>query len=100
MVVILYVFHDFSILEALRMARKFDIKRSMHKDMVYGSLMELVKNKQVWHESTVSPEYSHLTEAGKDAIVHVVEEMFRGMQTIHNQEIKEEAKRQTMDALK
>jgi acid stress-induced BolA-like protein IbaG/YrbA len=82
------------------MARKFDIKRSMHKDMVYGSLMELVKNKQVWHESTVAPEYSHLTDDGKDAIIHVVEEMFRGMQTIQNQEIKEEAKRQTLEALK
>ena len=82
------------------MARKFDIKRSMHKDMVYGSLMELVKNKQVWHESTVAPEYSHLTDDGKDAIIHVVEEMFRGMQTIQNQEIKEAAKQQTLEALK
>lgn len=82
------------------MARKFDIKRSMHKDMVYGSLMELVKNKSVWHESSVSVEYSHLTEDGRDAIIHVVEEMFRGLQTIHKQEVKEEAKRQTLDALK
>jgi acid stress-induced BolA-like protein IbaG/YrbA len=82
------------------MARKFEIKRSMHKDMVYGSLMELVKNQRVWHESSVSPEYSHLTEDGKNAIIHVVEEMFRGMQTIQRQEIKEEAKRQTLEALK
>jgi len=82
------------------MARKFEIKRSMHKDMIYGSLMELVKNQRVWHESSVSPEYSHLTEDGKAAIVHVVEDMFRGMQTIHNQEVKEEAKRQTLESLK
>jgi len=82
------------------MARKFNIRRSMHKDMIYGSLMELVKNQRVWHESSVSPEYSHLTDDGKDAIIHVVEELFRGMQTIHNQEVKEEAKRQTLAALK
>jgi hypothetical protein len=100
MALILYVFHDFSILEALQMARKFNIRRSMHKDMTYGALMELVKNKSVWHESSVSPEYSHLTDDGKDAIIHVVEEMFRGMQTIHNQEVKEEAKRQTFERLK
>ena len=62
--------------------------------------MELVKNQRVWHESSVSPEYSHLTDDGKDAIIHVVEELFRGMQTIHNQEVKEEAKRQTLAALK
>ena len=82
------------------MARKFNIRRSMHKDMIYGSLMELVKNQRVWHESTVSPEYSHLTEDGKDAIIHVVEEMCRGMQTIQRQEIKEEAKKQTLESLK
>lgn len=82
------------------MARKFNIRRSMNKDMVYGALMELVKNKMVWHESTVSPEYSHLTEDGRDAIVHVVEEMFRGLQIIHTQEIKEEAKKQMIEELK
>lgn len=62
--------------------------------------MELVKNQRVWHESTVSPEYSHLTEDGKAAIIHVVEDMFRGMQTIHKQEVKEEAKKQTLESLK
>jgi hypothetical protein len=82
------------------MARKFDLKRSMNKDLVYGGLLELSRNRLVWHESTVSPEYSHLTEDGKTAIIHVVENMFRGLQIIHEQEIKEEAKRQTLEALK
>jgi hypothetical protein len=82
------------------MAKNFNIRRSMNKDLVYGGLLELSKNKLVWHESTVSPEYSHLTEDGKDAIIHIVENMFRGLQTIHNQEVKEEAKKQTLDTLK
>lgn len=72
----------------------------MNKDIVYGSLLELSQNSKVWHESSVSPEYSHLTEEGKEAIIHVIEEMFRGLQTIHQLEIKEEAKRQTLEALK
>ena len=82
------------------MAKKFDLKREMNKDIVYGALLELSRNKKVWHESTVAPEYSHLTDDGKDAIVYVIEDMFRGLQTIHNQEVKEEAKRQTLEALK
>ena len=82
------------------MARKYDIRRAMHKDMLYGSLLELSQNSKVWHESSVSPEYSHLTEDGKTAIIHVIEEMFRGLQTIHKQEVKEEAKRQTLESLK
>ncbi len=97
---ILYGFRASYILEGLKMARKYDIRRSMHKDMLYGAMLELAKNQRVWHESTVSAEYSHLTEDGKDAIIHVVEEMFRGLQTINKEEIKEEAKRQTLEALK
>lgn len=82
------------------MAKKFDIKRSMNKDLVYGGLLELSRNRLVWHESTVSAEYSHLTEDGQKAIIHVVENMFRGLQIIHEQEVKEEAKRQTLEALR
>lgn len=82
------------------MAKKFDIRRSMHKDMLYGALLELSQNSKVWYESSIGPEYSKLTDEGKDAIIHVVEELFRGLQTIHKQEIKEEAKRQTFEALK
>jgi hypothetical protein len=44
----------------------------MNKDIVYGALLELSQNKKVWHESTVSPESSHLTEEGKEAIIHVI----------------------------
>jgi len=72
----------------------------MNKDLVYGGLLELSRNKMVWHESTVSPEYSHLTEDGKVAIIHIVENMFRGLQIIHEAEVKEEAKRQTLEALR
>lgn len=82
------------------MARKYNIRRAMHKDMLYGALLELSQNPKVWHESSVSVEYSHLTDEGREAIVHVVEEMFRGLQTVHKDEIKEEAKRQTLEALK
>lgn len=82
------------------MARKYNLRRSMNKDIVYGALLELSQNPKVWHESSVSPEYSHLTDEGKEAIVHVIEEMFRGLQTIHREEVKEEAKRQTLESLK
>jgi hypothetical protein len=100
MALILYAFQDLSVSEALQMAKKFDIKRSMNKDLIYGGLLELSRNRLVWHESSVSPEYSQLTDEGKDAIIHIVENMFRGLQTIHNQELAEEAKRQTLEALK
>lgn len=82
------------------MGKKFNLMRSMNKDVVYGSLLELSQNQRVWHESSVSPEYSKLTDEGKEAIIHVIEEMFRGLQTIQKRELAEEAKRQTLEALK
>ena len=82
------------------MAKNFDIKRMMNKDIVYGSLLELAKNKQVWYRSGVGPHYSHFTEDGKKAILHVMETMFRGLQEIEEQEIREEAMRQTLNAMK
>jgi hypothetical protein len=100
MALIVYAFRGSSVSEVLIMATKFNLRRSMNKDIVYGALLELSRNKTVWHESSISPEYSHLTEDGKDAIIHVIEDMFRGLQSIHNQEVKEEAKRQTLEALK
>jgi hypothetical protein len=82
------------------MAKKYNLRRSMNKDIIYGALLELSQNREVWYESTINPEYSHLTEQGREAIIHVVEDMFRGLQEIHNMEIKEEAKRQTLESLK
>ena len=72
----------------------------MAKDVVYGSLLELSKNKLVWYESSIDSKYSHLTDEGKEAIIDVIENMFREMQDIEQQVIKETAKQQTLDALK
>ena len=72
----------------------------MAKDVVYGSLLELSKNKLVWYESSIDANYSHLTDEGKEAIIGIIENMFRELQKIEQQVIKETAKQQTLDALK
>ena len=72
----------------------------MTKDVVYGALSELARNRQVWYSSSIDPRYSHLTDEGKESIIHIVENMFRELQSINEEEIKETAKKQTLDALK
>lgn len=72
----------------------------MAKDVVYGSLLELSKNRLVWYESSIDPAYSHLTDDGKEAIIDIIENMFRELQKIEQQVITETAKQQTLDALK
>lgn len=72
----------------------------MAKDVIYGALSELARNKLVWYSSSIDPRYSHLTDEGREAIIEVVENMFRELENINQQEIKESAKQQTMDTLK
>lgn len=72
----------------------------MSKDVVYGSLLELSKNKLVWYESSIDPSYSHLTDEGKEAIIPIVESILREIRVIEQQVINETAKQQTIDALK
>ena len=72
----------------------------MAKDVVYGSLLELSKNKLVWYESSIDARYSHLTDEGREAIIDVIENMFRELQAIEQEVIKETAKQQTIDSLK
>ena len=72
----------------------------MAKDVVYGSLLELSKNASVWYDSNVDSKYSHLTEEGKAAIIPVIENIFRELQALEKEVIKETAKQQTINALK
>lgn len=81
------------------MAKNYNTKRLIAKDVVYGSLLELSKNKSVWYESSIDSKYSHLTDEGKDAIIPFIENIFREMQAIEREVIKETAKQQTMDSL-
>ena len=80
--------------------KKFNVKRSMTKDVVFGGLTELTRNRLVWYTSSIDPRYSHLTDEGKVAIIDIIEKMFRELQAIEEQEIKESAKQQTLDSLK
>ena len=82
------------------MAKKFKIKRSVHKDRIYGTLLELSRNSQIWRESSISPEYSNFTDEGKEAFLEVMGDLFRSIQKMREEELKEEAKQQTLDALK
>ena len=75
-------------------------KKQAIKDVLYGSMLEMSHNRNYFYRSQVGTKYCHWTDEGKEAIIHVVEDMFRGLQIIHQAELKEEAKRQTMDALK
>ena len=82
------------------MAQKIKLKRSIHKDHVYGTLLELSRNPRIWRESSINPDYSNFTDEGKEAILDIMGDLFRSIQKMREEELREEAKQQTLDALK
>jgi hypothetical protein len=40
--------------------------------IIIGSIKELIKDQQYFYYSNVGPDYCHLTEQGKDAIVDII----------------------------
>jgi hypothetical protein len=47
------------------------LRRDVEK-MIVGSIKEIIKDRQYFYYSTVGPDYCHLTDEGKDAIVDIV----------------------------
>ena len=40
--------------------------------IIIGSIKELIKDQQYFYYSNVGPDYCHLTEQGKDAIIDII----------------------------
>ena len=47
------------------------LRRDAEK-MIIGSIKEIIRDRQYFYHSTVGPDYCHLTEEGKDAIIDVI----------------------------
>ena len=70
------------------------------KDMMFGGVTELVRNRRFYYYSSVGPQYSHWTEEGKQALVEYMEVMSYKMRQAEEAELEERAKQQTLNALK
>jgi hypothetical protein len=46
--------------------------RSALKEIIVGSLTELVKNRKYYYNSTISPEYNRFTEEGEKELLSVM----------------------------
>ena len=47
------------------------LRRDAEK-MIIGSIKEIIRDRQYFYHSTVGPDYCHLTDEGRDAIIDVV----------------------------
>ena len=70
------------------------------KDVVYGGLEEIVTNDRYYYYSPVGPNYCHLTEDGKDAIIEYLNFMAWKIREAEDEELNRRAKDQVIKSLK
>jgi hypothetical protein len=70
------------------------------KDLVYGGMEELLNNSRYYYHSSVGASYSHLTDAGKDAVTEYMNLMAWKIKEASEADLEVRAKKQVLDALK
>lgn len=70
------------------------------KDLIYGGVEEILRNRNYYYHSSVGKEYSHLTDSGKDAIVEFMDLMAWKVREAEEADLERRAKEQVINALK
>jgi hypothetical protein len=68
--------------------------------MMIGSIKELLKDRKYFYYSNVGPEYCHLTDEGKDAILNAINLLGSRMVVAIEKEDIERSKQLMLDELK
>lgn len=74
--------------------------RSAIKDIFYGGLEELISNREYYYHSSVSRDYSHFTDTGRQAVLELAELLAYKIQEAEQQDLDRRAKKQVLDQLK
>ena len=70
------------------------------KDLVFGGLLELMRNRKYYYHSGVGAAYSHFTDDGKEALIEYMQVMGWKLKEAEEADLNKRAKEQTMAALK
>ena len=70
------------------------------KDLIFGGLHELMKDRKYYYHSSVGQVYSHWTDEGKEALVEYMNVMGWKLKEAEEADLKKRAKELTMSALK
>ena len=76
------------------------MEKAALKDLLYGGLTELMNNKEFFHRSRISPEYSNWTEKGAVVMIAYVDSMTKQMDSAEQKELDKRAKELVIKGLK
>jgi hypothetical protein len=68
--------------------------------MIIGSIKEIIRDRQYFYYSNVGPDYCHLTEEGKSAIIDMINILGSRMLVAIEKEDIERSKQLVLDQLK
>lgn len=74
--------------------------RSAIKDMIYGGLMEVMRNRNYYYHSGIGSNYSHFTEEGHKAVLEFLNVMASKMMEAEHEELDARAKELVLKELK
>jgi hypothetical protein len=75
------------------------MKRDAVKDLLYGGIIELTRNKDFYYSSSVGSNYNHLTEEGKIALIEYAENIIRLIHRTEAEDIDSRAKKMVIEGL-
>lgn len=70
------------------------------KDLVYGGVEEILNNSRYYYHSSVGAAYSHLTDAGKEAVTEFMDMIAWKIKEANEVDLDNRAKKQVIDQLK
>lgn len=75
------------------------MEKAAIKDLTYGGLLEILNNSRYYYHSSVGAGYSHLTEAGQQAVVEYMNMIAWKIKEAENAELDQRAKKQVLEGL-
>lgn len=70
------------------------------KEIMYGSIKELMNNRRYFYKSSVGKEYCHFTEQGKEAVQSFIIDVSKYISEAEERELDQRAKDMVMKELK
>jgi hypothetical protein len=86
--------------EVLQQEKNSNMDRDAVKDLVYGGLQELLKDKKYYRYSDIGPTYSYLTDEGQKVVVDLVNVLGYRIRKAEEEDLDERAKRQVLDQMR
>ena len=76
------------------------MEKSAIKDLMYGGVEEILRNRNYYYHSRVGENYSHFTKEGEEAVLCYVTMLAYRIRAAEEADLERRAREQTLAALK